>query len=65
MPESITILGDGAMATVCSILLTANGHRVTMWSAFESNIEQLMQDREQRKLLPGVKVPFEGEIKLQ
>jgi glycerol-3-phosphate dehydrogenase (NAD(P)+) len=57
MPESITILGDGAMATVCSILLTAGQHRVTMWGAFEANIDQLLQDREQRKLLPGVRVP--------
>jgi glycerol-3-phosphate dehydrogenase (NAD(P)+) len=62
MPESITILGDGAMATVCSILLTAGQHRVTMWGAFEANIDQLLQDREQRKLLPGVKVP--GTVRL-
>ena len=26
MPEQVTILGDGAMATVCSILLTQGGH---------------------------------------
>jgi glycerol-3-phosphate dehydrogenase (NAD(P)+) len=45
------------MATVCSILLTQGGHRVTMWGAFEESIEQLLQDREQRRLLPGVKVP--------
>jgi glycerol-3-phosphate dehydrogenase (NAD(P)+) len=57
MPENVTILGDGAMATVCSILLTSGGHRVTMWGAFEESIERLMQDREQRRLLPGVKVP--------
>ena len=57
MAERVTILGDGAMATVCSILLTENGHNVTMWGAFEESIEQLMQDREQRRLLPGVKVP--------
>jgi glycerol-3-phosphate dehydrogenase (NAD(P)+) len=57
MPEQVTILGDGAMATVCSILLTAGGHGVTMWGAFEESIERLMQDREQRRLLPGVKVP--------
>ena len=53
MAEQITILGDGAMATVCSILLTSNGHRVTMWGAFEESIERLMQDREQRRLLPS------------
>jgi len=57
MAEQVTILGDGAMATVCSIVLTENGHGVTMWGAFEESIEQLMQDREQRRLLPGVRVP--------
>src|SRR5204862_1226530 len=57
MSERITILGDGAMATVCSILLTTGGHPVTLWGAFESSIEALLQDRENRKLLPGVKVP--------
>lgn len=45
------------MATVCSILLTQGGHQVTMWSALEDNIERLLQNREQIRLLPGVKVP--------
>jgi glycerol-3-phosphate dehydrogenase (NAD(P)+) len=57
MAEHVTILGDGAMATVCSILLTQGGHEVTMWGAFEESIDRLLQDREQRRLLPGVKVP--------
>lgn len=57
MAERITIIGDGAMATVCSILLTQGGHGVTMWGAFEESIDQLLQDREQRRLLPGVRVP--------
>jgi glycerol-3-phosphate dehydrogenase (NAD(P)+) len=57
MPESITILGDGAMATVCSILLTQGQHRVTMWGAFEKSIEELLQNRENARLLPGVRVP--------
>ena len=57
MNEHITILGDGAMATVCSILLTQGGHSVTMWSAFEQAVEQLLQDRENRRFLPGVRVP--------
>src|SRR3954465_11436795 len=60
--EHVTILGDGAMATVCSILLTAGGHRVTMWGAFEESIERLVQDREQRRLLPGVRVPAEVRL---
>src|SRR5690348_14632352 len=57
MSEHVTIVGDGAMATVCSILLTANGHGATMWGAFEESIERLIQDREQRRLLPGIRVP--------
>jgi len=57
MAEHVTILGDGAMATVCSILLTEGGHGVTMWGAFEDSIERLVQNREQSKLLPGARIP--------
>src|SRR3954467_6025543 len=57
MSERITILGDGAMATVCSMLLTQGGHNVTMWGAFEESIERLMQNRENAKLLKGARIP--------
>lgn len=57
MTEQVTIIGDGAMATVCSILLAQGGHGVTMWGAFEESIERLMQNRENQRLLPGVCVP--------
>jgi glycerol-3-phosphate dehydrogenase (NAD(P)+) len=57
VPEHITIVGDGAMATVCSILLHQGGHQVTVWGAFEDSIEQLLQNRENQRLLPGVKLP--------
>jgi glycerol-3-phosphate dehydrogenase (NAD(P)+) len=57
MTERITILGDGAMATVCSILLSANRHQVTLWSAFEETLFRLRQDRENRLFLPGVSIP--------
>jgi glycerol-3-phosphate dehydrogenase (NAD(P)+) len=62
MAEHVTILGDGAMATVCSILLAAGGHRVTMWGAFAASVERLRQDRTQHRLLPGVKVPDEVRL---
>ncbi len=62
MPQQVTILGNGAMATVCSILLTQSGHGVTIWGAFERTIEQLLQTREQTKRLPGAKIP--PEVKL-
>ncbi len=62
MVEHVTILGDGAMATVCSILLTQGGHGVTMWGAFEESVERLIQDRENRRLLPGVRVPASVQL---
>jgi glycerol-3-phosphate dehydrogenase (NAD(P)+) len=57
MPEQVTILGDGAMATVCSILLAQGGHGVSMWGAFEESIERLIQNRENYRLLPGARIP--------
>ena len=55
--ERITILGDGAMATVCSILLSQGGHVVTLWSAFEDSITRFLQNRENTRFLPGVRFP--------
>src|SRR5688572_21587296 len=55
--EHVSILGDGAMATVCAILLTVGGHGVTMWGARRESIDRLVQDREQHRRLPGVRVP--------
>lgn len=58
MPEPrITILGDGAMGTVCSILSVAGGHPTTLWGAFESSVERLVQNRENTRLLPGARIP--------
>jgi len=62
MPEHVTILGDGAMATVCSMLLTQGGHSVTMWGAFEESIERLIQNRENHRLLPGARIPPEVRL---
>ena len=57
MPERVTILGDGAMATVCSILLDRGGHGVTIWGAFEDAIDRLIQNRENQRLLKGARIP--------
>ncbi len=57
MSERVTIIGDGAMATVCSLLLSQGGHEVTLWGAFEESINRLVQNRENQRLLPGVKLP--------
>jgi len=58
MSIKITILGNGAMATACAILLTENpSQRVTMWTRNPAHAEDIVRHRENRRLLPGVPLP--------
>lgn len=57
MNDTATIIGDGAMATVCSMLLCEKGYAVRVWGAFPEYIEELRRTRENRKYLPGVRFP--------
>lgn len=56
-PRRITIIGDGAMATVLALLLESRGCRITIWGAFADYIDVLIQTRENRKYLPGYRLP--------
>ncbi len=53
MSGKITVIGDGAMGTLCAIILAENGHSVRLWSAFSEAAEKLAQARENKKYLPG------------
>ena len=55
--EKISIVGNGAMATVAAIILAQNGHEVSMWGAHAASIEKLQANRENDRLLPGVRIP--------
>ena len=57
----ISVLGSGGWGTALAILLCQKGYAVKMWSAFESEIEELKRTRE-NKLLSGVKIPEEIEL---
>lgn len=50
----IGMIGAGSWGIALSWLLTNNGHRVSVWSALEAEIEMLRETREQRDKLPGV-----------
>jgi len=54
MPETIAIIGDGAMATVCAGLLTGNGHAVRLFSIFRDHLDEMRLERQNRRYLPGV-----------
>ena len=52
----VSILGGGSWGIALAVLLHKNGHRVTVWSALEQEIEMLKTNQE-HKMLPGVKLP--------
>lgn len=54
---NITILGDGAWGTTLAILLSKNGHNVTVWSAFPEHLDVLDKERENKTYLKGIKIP--------
>lgn len=58
----IIILGSGGFGISLAVMLNKLGHDVTVWSAFEEELETIRHDGEHRAKLPGVKIP--KEIKL-
>ncbi len=53
----IGIIGAGSWGTALAFVLSNNGHRVTVWSILEYEVEMLRRDREQKEKLPGVILP--------
>ncbi|SHI30015.1 NAD(P)H-dependent glycerol-3-phosphate dehydrogenase [Parasporobacterium paucivorans] len=58
----ISVLGAGSWGIALGLLLHKNGHRVTMWSALESEVNMLLTEREHKIGLPGIKIPQEIAI---
>lgn len=52
-----TVIGDGAMGTLCALLLAGRGTKVTLWGAFPDHIATMKRDRENRRFLPGHPLP--------
>ncbi|MCC8142036.1 MAG: NAD(P)-dependent glycerol-3-phosphate dehydrogenase [Lachnospiraceae bacterium] len=53
----IGVIGAGSWGTALSLVLSNNGHRVTVWSILEDEIEMLCREREHLEKLPGVALP--------
>lgn len=53
----ICVLGDGGWGTTLALLLAHKGHRVTLWGAFPQYVEEMRRRRENKKFLPGFKIP--------
>lgn len=55
--KKIGVIGSGSWGIALSILLSNNGHDVTVWSYKQSTVEMLQKEHEQKDKLPGVKIP--------
>ena len=62
--SKIGILGAGTWGTAIGILLSDNGHDVTMWSKIEKEAKDLDESRDNIKNLPGAILPKEVKITL-
>src|SRR5579871_4642997 len=58
MVRKVTVLGGGAMGTGCSILLSERADlRIELWLRNPVHAADLSSSRENRRLLPGVRIP--------
>mgnify|MGYP006290760619 CR=1 FL=1 len=57
MNLNVLVIGDGAMGTALAILLAGKGASVTIWGAFPEYVREVDSRRENRKFLPGRRIP--------
>lgn len=55
--SNISIIGDGAMATVMAVLLCEKNLHVNIWGYDRDQLTEIAQHRENVKFLPGYKLP--------
>lgn len=55
--KKVSFLGAGSWGTALAILCANNGHKVTVWSKVQAEIDMLRENREHVDRLPGVKLP--------
>ncbi len=53
----ITVLGNGGWGTALAILLKNKGFDVSLWGVFKEDIEAIKKAGENKKFLPGFKIP--------
>jgi glycerol-3-phosphate dehydrogenase (NAD(P)+) len=54
--KKLCILGAGSWGTAQAILLSNNGHNVTLWGR-AGDIKPLVKERENKDFLPGIRLP--------
>ncbi len=55
--KKVTIIGDGGWGTALALVLRKNGFDVWVWGPFPAYLDEIRTSGENRKFLPGVKLP--------
>lgn len=55
--SKVSFLGAGSWGTALAIMLAKQGHEVILWSKVEAEVTMLLENREHKNRLPGVKLP--------
>lgn len=54
---NIAILGTGAYGLALALMFHKNGNSIKMWTKFEEEKNSILKDHENKRVLPGVKIP--------
>lgn len=55
--KKVTVIGSGSWGTALAVMLAENGHDVVIWSRRQEAVDELLQERENKRYLPGVAIP--------
>ena len=59
---NIAILGTGAYGIALALMFHKNKNSVKMWTKFEEEKKAILKDHENKKVMPGIKIPKDIEI---
>lgn len=62
--SNVSILGAGTWGCALAIVLSGNGHNVTIWTKIENEARMLSENRKSMKNLPGAEMPDSVAITL-
>lgn len=54
---NIAILGTGAYGIALALMFHKNNNNVKMWTKFEEEKNSILKDRENKRVMPGIKIP--------
>ena len=55
--STVCVLGPGSWGTTLAVHFATTGHAVRLWGHDAAELAALESDRENRKFLPGIKLP--------